>query len=103
MSLTEITVQGTLKPDGTLELDEKPNLPPGRVTLVLRRPPQPTPPMDEEWFQYLQCIRKQMEEAGCHFMDDKEVQEHMAWLRQPDRIDELLRETDEQRRKWEES
>jgi hypothetical protein len=33
MSLTEITVEGALKPDGTLELDQKPNLPPGRVTV----------------------------------------------------------------------
>jgi hypothetical protein len=37
MSLTETIVQGTLKPDGTLELDRKPDLPPGRVTVVLRQ------------------------------------------------------------------
>jgi hypothetical protein len=37
MSLTEITVQGTLNPDGSLELDQKPNLSPGRVTVVLRQ------------------------------------------------------------------
>jgi len=36
MSLTEISVQGTLKPDRKLELDQKPNLVPGRVTVVLR-------------------------------------------------------------------
>jgi hypothetical protein len=37
MSLTEIVVEGTLNPDGTLELDQKPNLSPGRVTVVLRQ------------------------------------------------------------------
>lgn len=37
MSLQEIVVAGTLKPDGTLELDRKPDLPPGRVTVVLRQ------------------------------------------------------------------
>jgi hypothetical protein len=29
MSLTEVVVEGTLKPDGTLDLDQKPGLSPG--------------------------------------------------------------------------
>lgn len=33
---TKVVVQGTLKPDGTLELDEKPNLPPGRVQVTVQ-------------------------------------------------------------------
>jgi hypothetical protein len=37
MALDEAIVTGTLKPDGTLELDEKPNIAPGRVTVVLRQ------------------------------------------------------------------
>ena len=36
MSLTESVVEGTLKPDGTLELDEKPNLSPGRVQVIVK-------------------------------------------------------------------
>jgi hypothetical protein len=100
MSLTEITVQGTLNPDGTLELDQKPNLAPGRVTVVLRQEGQPPPPQ-EDWFQFLQSARKKMEEAGCHFMDEKEMQAHIDWLREGDRIDDLLREADEQRQKSE--
>ena len=36
MSLNTIVVQGTLKPDGTLELDEKPTLAPGRVHVMLQ-------------------------------------------------------------------
>ena len=35
-------VQATLKPDGTLELDQKPNLPPGRVQVILQ--PLPAAP-----------------------------------------------------------
>jgi hypothetical protein len=31
MNLDEVMVAGTLKSDGTLELDQKPSLPPGRV------------------------------------------------------------------------
>ena len=36
MALHEVVVEGTLKPDGALELDERPNLTPGRVTVILR-------------------------------------------------------------------
>lgn len=34
--MVEVVVEGTLKPDGTLELDARPNLPPGRVTVILQ-------------------------------------------------------------------
>lgn len=37
MSRNEVVVEGTLHPDGTLKLDQKPNLPHGRVTVVLRQ------------------------------------------------------------------
>lgn len=59
MSAGEIEVAGTLRADGTLQLDEKPNLAPGRVTVVLRHEGQTAkdqPPgetffrlMDEIW------------------------------------------------------
>jgi hypothetical protein len=43
MSLTTAVVQGVLRADGTLELDERPCLEPGRVQVILRavvaRPP----------------------------------------------------------------
>jgi hypothetical protein len=41
MTANAIEIQGTLREDGTLVLDEKPNLPPGRVkvTLQLAHPP----------------------------------------------------------------
>jgi uncharacterized protein (UPF0335 family) len=37
-------IQGTLRPDGTLDLDEKPNLPAGRVQVVLQRIERPDRP-----------------------------------------------------------
>lgn len=36
MKPAEAILHGTLNPDGTLELDEKPKLPPGRVVVILR-------------------------------------------------------------------
>lgn len=100
MSVQEIVVGGILKPDGTLELDKKPSLAPGRVTVVLRQEAE-TPTADEGWWPFLQRARKEMEEAGCHFMDEKEAQAHMEWLREGDRFDDLLREADEERHKSE--
>lgn len=37
MAANAIVVQGTLQPDGTLMLDEKPSLPPGRVRVQLEQ------------------------------------------------------------------
>jgi hypothetical protein len=36
MSLSEVVIEGTLKSDGTLELDQQPNLSPGRVKVILQ-------------------------------------------------------------------
>jgi hypothetical protein len=36
MSTSSVELQGTLREDGTLVLDEKPNLPPGRVRVIVQ-------------------------------------------------------------------
>jgi hypothetical protein len=54
MSLIEVVVEGTLKPDGTLELDEKPNLPPGRVVVALRQ--EVALPKDDPFWQRMQAM-----------------------------------------------
>jgi hypothetical protein len=46
MSQTAIVVQGTVKPDGTLELAEKLNVPAGRVQVVI----QPLPDLSSDPF-----------------------------------------------------
>jgi hypothetical protein len=50
MSLNETRIEGMLKPDGTLELDQKPNLPAGRVTVVLRREAEIVLPKDDPFW-----------------------------------------------------
>jgi hypothetical protein len=89
MSLHETVIEGTLRKDGTLELDEKPNLPPGRVTVVLRQEAGKHPP-HEDWWQHMQRSRRALETAGAKFMNDAEVQAHIEWLREGDRLDESL-------------
>src|SRR4051794_41003450 len=56
MSLTETVIEGTLHADGTLTLDEKPNLPAGRVKVVLRQDPALPPPADNPFWQRMQAI-----------------------------------------------
>ena len=57
MELKETEVEGTLKPDGTLELDERPNLPPGRVKVVLRQVAGSTPhSLGPEFFRMMEEI-----------------------------------------------
>jgi 50S ribosomal subunit-associated GTPase HflX len=54
MGLSEIVMEGTLKPDGTLELDGKPNLAPGRVQVMLA--PLPELPADDPFWQRMRAI-----------------------------------------------
>src|SRR4051812_28874544 len=95
MSATEIIVQGTLNPDGTLQLDEKPNLTPGRVTVVLRQEAA-APQTQEGWWPYLQRIRAEREASNYPFMNEGEMQAHLDWLRDDDeRIDRIYREIEQ--------
>jgi len=94
MSFTETVVTGTLKPDGTLELDQKPELPAGRVTVVLR---QETPAAKEGWWPFMQRVRAEREAAGYHFLDEAEMEALIRELREEDRMDEMLREMDQQK------
>src|SRR5262249_22819223 len=56
MNFTEVVVEGTLKPDGTLELDQKPNLAPGRVRVVLQQGSTPALPPGDPFFDMLKGI-----------------------------------------------
>jgi len=100
VSLSEVVIEGTLKPDGTVELDQKPSLTPGRVTVVLRQETQP--PAQEGWWPYMQRVRTEREASGYHFMNEAEMQAHIEWLREDeDRIDAIRREMDLEKRRQE--
>jgi hypothetical protein len=49
-------------------------------------------PSREDWFESMKNARTKMEEAGCPFMDETQLQSHIASLREEDRIDELLQQ-----------
>jgi hypothetical protein len=72
MSATHVVVEGTLKPDGTLELDSKLNLPPGRVQLIVQ--PLPELPKDDPFWQMMQRIWAARAAAGLSPRGTEEVE-----------------------------
>ncbi len=100
MKVSEVIVHGTLKTDGSLELDQTPKLPPGRVIVVMR--PEIEPESAEGWWPYMQRVRAQREAEGYHFLSPTEMQSHLQWLREDeDRLDRIHRETDQEKRRQE--
>ena len=101
MHLTEHVVEGTIKPDGTLELDERPSLSPGRVTVILRQ--EAPAAAGGGWWEAMQKARQAMIDSGCPLLNEAEVQARIHELREEDRIDEMLREPDGRREQPEQS
>jgi hypothetical protein len=62
MSITGVIVQGTLKPDGTLELDERVKLAPGRVQVTMV--PVPELPKNDPFWQRMQTVWADQERRG---------------------------------------
>jgi hypothetical protein len=54
MSATHVIIKGTLNPDGSLELDSKLNLAPGRVQLIVQS--LPDLPKDDPFWQMMERI-----------------------------------------------
>ena len=97
MSQTQVEVQGTLRADGVLVLDEKPNLPPGRVTVVVKAISPATPPQ-ESLLEYMQRTRRELEAMNYPFMNEEEVTAWIEELRaEDDRIERAYREMEETR------
>ena len=63
MTALAVTIQATLKPDGTLILDELPGIAPGRVQVTVQ-PVLELPDGDLFW-QRMQAVWKGRAEAGC--------------------------------------
>jgi hypothetical protein len=80
MSATHVVVEGTLKPDGTLELDSKLNLPPGRVQLIVQ--PLPELPKDDPFWQMMQRIWAARAAAGLSPRGTEEVETRRRALRE---------------------
>lgn len=49
----------------------------------------------------MQRVRRELEASGAPFLNEAEMQTHLEWLRASDRIDDLLRQAEEERRRQE--
>src|SRR5262249_46377686 len=79
MSPGDLVIEGTLKPDGTLELDQKPRLSPGRVTVILR--PVPELPQGDAFWQRMQALWDAQKAAGLVPRSAEEIEAERRELR----------------------
>jgi hypothetical protein len=84
MGATHLVVEGTLKPDGSLELDSKLDLPPGRVQLIVQ--PLPDLPKDDPFWQMMQGIWAARAAAGRTPRSTEEVEAQRRAIRE-DRLE----------------
>src|SRR2546430_11140228 len=97
-----LTLRGEVGADGKLHLDVSGALPPGPVEVTVRPLPSPGAPQ-EDLVQFLLGARARMEAAGCHFMDDQEVQAYVEQMRADDvdRVEDVYRQVEAERRRSE--
>src|ERR1035438_3918633 len=79
MSATHVVVEGTLKPDGSLDLDSKLDLPPRRVQLIVQ--PLPELPKDDPFWQMMKRIWADREAAELTPRSTEEVEAQRRALR----------------------
>lgn len=97
---TTTEVLGTVRSDGSLQLDQKLTVPPGRVRVRVEPVEMPIPPT-ESLGAFADRTRQEMATAGSPFMNDEEV---TAWIEElradDDRIEQAYRQAaEEQHRK----
>lgn len=85
MATTILETLGTVRPDGTLDLDQKVTIAPGRVKVRVESVETPAPPA-QGLVQFVHCLRQEMAAAGHQFRTKEEIDAE---------IEELRREWDE--------
>jgi hypothetical protein len=98
--VTSLEVLGTIRPDGTLELDQKLAVPPGRVRVRVEPVETPAAPA-ESLIEFVRRTRHELEAAGHQFRTREAIDTELAALRDEwdDRIDELGRLRESEREK----
>ena len=75
-----MVIEGTLKPDGSLELDGKLDLPPGRVQLIVQ--PLPELPKDDPFWQMMEGIWARRKAAELTPRSTEEVEAQRRAIRE---------------------
>ncbi len=103
MSAIPVILQGTVKSDGTLELDGKVPLPPGKVSVTLE--PMPYPERAAAFLEFIRGIQAIRERAGPPMRTGEEAQAALRQLRDDaaEEVAEIGRLQEECRRQREEA
>ena len=75
--MTSETLHGILNPDGSLELEHSPSLPPGQVEVVIHSIPAASTTnddTDESWWHYLQRVHAEAVAAGGPFRSAEDIE-----------------------------
>jgi hypothetical protein len=96
MSLTEAIVEGTLQPDGTLLLTEKPNLPAGRVRVIVQTLPEL--PQGDPFWDMMKSIWSEQKARGHVPRSVEEVEAERremreGWARRQEAIERIQEES----------
>ncbi|MEX2121914.1 MAG: hypothetical protein WD847_20205 [Pirellulales bacterium] len=81
MKPSQVVVHGMLRPDGSIQLDSRPNLPAGPIEVVLRPLSVPVP-AEDDWWQQLQRARAELEAVGGPFRTSEEIEEERQGFRE---------------------
>jgi hypothetical protein len=101
MNAAENVVHGLVKSDGSLELDEKLRLPAGRVQVTVQSVMESRAPK-EDWWDYLQRARAEIEASGAGFRTAEEIDaEHEDFRSGDERVENLYKELESDRRRRE--
>jgi hypothetical protein len=90
MSATHVVIEGTVKPDGSLELDSKLDLPPGRVQLIVE--PLPDLPKDDPFWQMMEGIWAAQKARGHVSRTKEEIDAEIRLMR--DEAEEEVQEVE---------
>ncbi len=92
MATTILETLGTVGPDGTLELDQKLAVPPGRVRVRVESVEAPVQPK-ESLVEFVQRNRRELEAADHKFRTKEKIDAELEAMRGEwdDRLDELDR------------
>jgi hypothetical protein len=77
MHASQVLVEGVLRPDGTLELNERPKLPPGPVEVLIRNHLVPNGAADT-WWEYLEACRADLLATGETFRTREDIDNDRA-------------------------
>jgi hypothetical protein len=80
MTTASIEMLGTVRPDGSLELDQKVTLPPGRVKVRLEAVKSPEP-VKEGLVEFVERTRRELAAAGHRFRTKEEIDAEIEELR----------------------